>query len=263
MITKCSNADLDRIHQYIGNEYSSCLYLYMDLIQYGPDSNFTSSWIQEEKGRILCVILSYHTAMHIYARESFNTHEVIDLITNIKPSQICATKSTLFALEDTLSTIGYDLELGFVGKLGYFGQSQPQGIVKATINDVDDISKLLYSDQGICASYTLEDLKEQFRERLSQGFVRSYIIKQNDRIVAHLGTGAEIGNVCIITYVITDKEYRGRGFAKMLYQAASKDLHDEGKEVYAVYYTNSAIQLHHSVGFMDCCQYGKLFLKTH
>ena len=263
MITKCNNTDFDRILQYIGNEYASCLYLYMDLIKYGPDSSFTSTWIQEDNGHIQCVILSYHTAMHIYSRESFDKQEVINLITEIKPSQICATKQTLFALKDELFSRGYDIELGYVGKLDSTNLSQSLDIMKATIDDVDDISNLLYSDEGIGASYTLEDLKEQFRERLSQGFVRSFIIKQNGKIVAHLGTGAEIGNVCIITYVITDEEYRGRGYAKMLYMAANKELHEEGKEVYAVYYTKGAIQLHHSVGFKDCCQYGKLFLKTH
>lgn len=263
MITKGNSSDFDRIHQYIGDDYASCLYLYMDLIMYGSDSDYTTTWIQEEEGNIQCVVLSYHTAMHIYARESFNVNEVIDLIKKINPSQICAAKQTLYAIKDPLSSLGYDIELGYVGKLDSSNQVLLQSIQKATIDDVDDISALLYSDEGIGASYTLEDLKEQFRERLSQGFVRSFIVKQDGKIIAHLGTGAEIGNVCIITYVITNKEYRGRGYAKMLYQAASKELREEGKEVYAVYYTKGAIQLHHSVGFKDCCQYGKLFLKTH
>ena len=93
--------------------------------------------------------------------------------------------------------------------------------------------------------------------------MRCCVIKGGGEIVAHLGTGAEVGKVSIVTCVITDERYRRRGYAKMLYQAACHDLHQEGKDVYAVYYVPSAIQLHHSVGFVDCCEFGKLFLKTH
>lgn len=263
MIIKCNNSDLDRIKDYIGNDYASCLYLYMDLIQYGPESNFTTTWIQEQDGDITCIILCYHTAMHIYAHDLFNTQEVFNLVKELRPSQICAAKPTILALAQTLSSINYDSELGYVGKLESTNHLNSTIIQKATIDDVDDISQLLYNDEGIGASYSLEDLKAQFRERLTQGFVRSYIIKDGDRIVAHLGTGAEVGSVSIITYVITDSDYRGRGYAKMLYQAASNDLQKEGKEIYAVYYTDNAIKLHHSVGFKDCCEVGKLFLKTH
>lgn len=263
MIVKCKHSDLDHIKNYIGEDYASCLYLYMDLIQYGPDSEYTSTWIQEQEGKTTSVILTYHTAMHIFARDSFNTQEVIDLVDQLRPSQICAAKSTILALAEPLSSINYDSELGYVGKLESTDCPNSSLIQKATIDDVDAISQLLYNDEGIGASYSLEDLKAQFRERLSQGFVRSYIIKDGDRIVAHLGTGAEIGSVSIITYVITDAEYRGRGYAKMLYQAASNDLQKEGKQVFAVYYTDGAIKLHHSVGFKDCCEFGKLFLKTH
>lgn len=263
MIIKCNHSDLERIKNYIGNDYASCLYLYMDLIQYGPESEYTRTWIQEQEGSITSIILCYHTAMHIYAHNSFNTQEVVNLVDELRPSQICAAKPTILALAQPLSSINYDRELGYVGKLESTNYPNSTIIQKATIDDVDDISLLLYNDEGIGASYSLEDLKAQFRERLTQGFVRSYIIKDGDRIVAHLGTGAEVGSVSIITYVITDSKYRGRGYAKMLYQAASNDLQKEGKEIYAVYYTDNAIKLHHSVGFKDCCEFGKLFLKTH
>lgn len=263
MIVKCTTDDLDLIKQYIGDNYASCLYLYMDLIQYGPDSVYTKTWIQKQEGRISCVILAYHTAMHIYAHDEFNVQELVELVREQKPSQICALKSTIQALQSPLLELDYEVELGYVGKMSFSGDEVSGLVQRATLDDVDRISRLLYQDEGIGASYTLEDLKEQFTERLSQGFVRSFIIKDEGEIVAHLGTGAEVGNVSIVTYVITDNRYRRRGFARLLYQAACRELQQEGKEVYAVYYVPSAIQLHHSMGFVDCCEVGKLFLKTH
>ena len=263
MLLKCSKTETNRIKGYIGSDFPCCLYLYMDLIQYGSDSEFTKSWIQTDNGEVTCVLLAYHTAMHIFARGEFNVGEIVELVKENKPSQICAAKSTIMALKEPLSDSGYEVELGYVGKMQE-GDAINSGIVKlATINDVDDIAALLYKDEGIGASYTIDDLKEQFRERLSQGFVRSFIIRDGERIVAHLGTGAEADNVCVVTYVITDENYRGRGYAKEMYQVACHELHKDGKEIYAVYYVDSAIKLHHKVGFKDCCEYGKLFIKTH
>lgn len=263
MISRCTDADKERIYQYIGNDYACCLYLYMDLVKYGPDSDFTKTWIQEENGSITCIMLSYHTAMHIFARGAFDTNEVVDLVLEVKPSQICAYKPVIEALKSPLSEFGYEAELGYVGKLEYQGHDDQGNISKATLEDVDEIAQLIYDDAGIGNAYSLEDLKTQMRERLTQGFVRSYVIKQDGHVAAHLGTGAEVGNVSIVSYVITDERYRGRGFASTLYQTACRDLQQEGKEVYAVYYVENSIRLHHKVGFVDCCEYGKLFLKTH
>ena len=177
MLVKCTNDDFEIIKQYIGDDYASCLYLYMDLIKYGPVSGYTNTWIQKEAGGITCVILSYHSAMHIFSRDGFDIPEVVDLVNGQKPSQICAAKSTILALKLPLSELNYEVELGYVGKIEYSGQDKPEIVQLAKLDDVDSISRLLYNDEGIGASYTLDDLKEQFTERLSQGFVRSYVIK--------------------------------------------------------------------------------------
>ena len=263
MLIKCTKAETDRIKEYIGNDYPRCLYLYMDLLQYGSDSEFTKSWIQTDNGEVTCVLLAYHTAMHIFARGEFNVSEVVELVKLVKPSQICAAKSTIIALKEPLSDSGYGVEIGYIGKMDTSSQIDSEIVRLATIHDVDEIAELLYHDEVLGISYTLEDLKTQLRERISQGFVRSFIIKDGDQIVGHLGTGAEVGNVCVVTYVITDRNYRGRGYAKEMYRVACQELHKEGKEIYAVYYVDSAIKLHHKVGFKDYCEYGKLFLKTH
>lgn len=263
MLIKCTKAEADRIKEYIGDDYPHCLYLYMDLLQYGSDSEFTQSWIQEDNGKVTSVVLTYHTALHIFARGEFNVSEVVELVKVVKPSQICASKSIILALKMPLSYCGYVAELGYIGKMDTSDQIDSEIVKLATIHDVDDIAELLYHDEVLGISYTLEDLKAQLRERLSQGFVRSFIIKDGAKIVGHLGTGAEVGNVCVVTYVITDRNYRGRGYAKEMYQVACQELMKEGKEIFAVYYVDSAIKLHHKVGFVDYCEFGKLFLKTH
>ena len=131
--------------------------------------------------------------------------------------------------------------------------------MRADSNDIIEIAKLLYEDDDIGASYTMDDLVKQINERLSDNYVRSYVIKSDNHVVAHLGTGAEIHNICTISYVITSKDYRGRGLSSALFSFACKELSSEGKEIYSVYYPENSRRLHHKMGFIDYCEIGKLF----
>ena len=94
---------------------------------------------------------------------------------------------------------------------------------------------------------------------MKDGFTRSYVIRDNGKVVAHLGTGAEIDNLCTISYVITDPNYRGRGLSTSLFAYACNQLKSEGRDIYSVYYPEYSRRLHHKMGFVDCCAFGKLF----
>ena len=130
-------------------------------------------------------------------------------------------------------------------------------------DDFKDIAKLLFQDEGIGASYDLEELGNQMYQRNRLGFVRNYVIKDNDKIVCHVCTGAEEEGIAIISGIVTDIKSRGKGYAKKLLSYVCQQLISEGKEVFSVYYTEAARKLHYRAGFLDYCGYGKLFIKKH
>ena len=47
--------------------------------------------------------------------------------------------------------------------------------------------------------------------------------------------------------------------ATSIYSYLGYQLQQEGKEVYTVYYLDSARKMHYKVGFEDYCEFGKLF----
>ena len=98
------------------------------------------------------------------------------------------------------------------------------------------------------------------QDRLNEGYVRSYVLHKNNEVAAHVGTGAEIKNVCTIAYTITSPKYRGQGLAGRLYNYSCSRLKSEGKRIFSVYYPESARVFHHKMGFVDICECGKLFL---
>ena len=261
MIIECKNNRKDEILSYIDKEYYKCLYLYIDMQQYGCLSEFTKTWIQEDNGEITAVMLAYHSAMHVYSKQlNFNVQELTRFLLEKNPSIICACAELIKLLEPQMSSNGFISEFGYIGKFIHF---EPSSVIcdigLANKEDIIEIAKLLYDDDDIGSSYTMDDLVKQIEERLESGFVRSYVVKCDNHVVAHLGTGAEIDKLCTISYVITAPDYRGRGLSSSLFSYACNQLNSEGKEIFSVYYPENSRRLHHKMGFVDCCEFGKLY----
>lgn len=231
------------------------------MVKYGCSSEYTRTWIQEKDGEITAVMLSYHSALHVYSKDlNFDIKELSKFILERNPSIICASAELIKLLEPMLCSSGFASEFGHIGKFVHCEPTQVDCNIRlADKGDISEIAKLLYEDDDIGASYTFDDLKKQIEERMQGGFVRSYIIKDNEKVVAHLGTGAEIENLCTISYVITDPNYRGRGLSSSLFSYACNQLKSEGRDIYSVYYPENSRRLHHKMGFVDCCKFGKLF----
>lgn len=261
MIIDCNNRYENDIINYIGDHYPKCLYLYLDIIQYGCVSNTTRTWIQSNNGEITSVMLAYHTAIHIFSKDNkFDVVELAELLIKIKPTIINARSETIKKIEPVLKKQGFLSEFGYVGEWkGNTDKSQDMKIELANENDIPQIAKLLYEDEDIGPSYVYEDLVRQIKERLKEGFSHSYVIRKGEKVIAHVGTGAETDKVCTIAYAITAPEYRGMGLAKKLYYHACGLLKEEGKRVFSVYYPDNAHKFHHKVGFSDICEFGKLY----
>lgn len=110
--------------------------------------------------------------------------------------------------------MGYNYEIGNIGRLRHIRENDLTtafSVTNANLDDVEDIAKLIYEDEGLGASYDFDDLIDQMKERLSSGFVRSWVIKDaNNKVVSHIGTGAEVDNICMTTYVVTSQNIENR-----------------------------------------------------
>ncbi len=261
MICICNNDKFSDIIEYIGEDYPKCLYLYLDVVKYGCSSDTTRTWIQTRDGEITTVALAYHTALHLFSRNNdFDVLEICELAKEVKPTMVNATADIIRKLEPTLKQYGFLSEFGHIGEwMGTACEVNDSEVSIANEKDIQEVAKLLYEDDDIGASYVYEDLLKQMRDRLNEGYVRSYVLHKDNEVAAHVGTGAEINNVCTIAYTITSPKYRGRGLAGRLYNYSCSMLKKEGKRIFSVYYPESAYAFHHKMGFDDICEYGKLY----
>ena len=262
MISQCNNSQQEALLNYIGEDYPKCLYLYLDVIKYGCLSDTTRTWIQTRDGVITSVVLSYHTALHVFSRISdFDVTEICELVKEVKPTMVNAMAETIRKIEPELSKLGFRSEFGHIGEwMGSADRIEDDEVSIAKEKDIPEVARLLYEDENIGASYIFEDLLKQMQDRINEGYVRSYVLHKNNEVAAHVGTGAEIKNVCTIAYSITSPKYRGHGLAGRLYNYSCSRLKSEGKRIFSVYYPESARVFHHKMGFVDICKCGKLYL---
>lgn len=265
MIVKCDNSWGKRIEEFIGNDYPACLYLFLDYKEYGFEVDYVTIWVQIDRDeQISCVLLKYHTGMHIYSKTlQFNADEIIQLFKEESPDMICGRGDIINYLAQKDEMSAYESEYGYIGRCEYVKVPSSCCVEKAEKSDFPKIAQLLYMDEGIGASYDLEELGNQMFQRNSQGFVRNYILKKQGEPICHVCTGAEFGHLAIVSGVVTHHASRGVGYASSLLSYLCKELLEEGKEVYTVYYTKEARNLHHKIGFVDYCNYGKLYIKNH
>lgn len=265
MVSICDNSDIELVKNYIGNQYYKSLYLYLDFLKFGLSCDYVTTWIQRCENRVTSIVLKYKTGLHIFSKENnFDVDELCSLIISLKPDMICSSKDTIDFIDSKLKCKSYLQETGYVGMFTSNGEKELESldnIFDATKADFPQIIDLLYQDEGIGASYEKGELSQQMYERNMQGFSRNCVIKDGEQVISHICTGAENEDIAVVSGVVTAFSCRGRGLASSLIRVFCKRLREEGKKVYSIYYTSAAQKTHHKAGFVDVCEYGKLFLK--
>lgn len=257
-----SDKNKQLILNYIGKNYYQCLYLYIDLTYYSLDNNEIKCWALYNKSSITLSILQYHKAIHLYSKKmDFDIDELMQLLRGLSYSIICGKADLINLLSEHLPT--FTAEIGHVARLYNIESIKGDSIELASEDDIEEIANLVYADEDSGASYDLNDLIAQMKERLKTGFSRNFIIREDNLIVANVSTGGETSKVATLNNVIVRKEYRRRGLAMRTYRSICRKLLSEGKEVYSIFYVPESIALHNKLGFVECCKYGKLFARTH
>lgn len=259
MFKRVQTGEEHKIKEYIGTEYDKCLYLYLDFVKYGLNNENLKFWFDAKDNEIKCVILKYYSGMHIFSKNrDCDYDEISKLIKEETPSVICAEKYLIEKLSDMLKETEYEAEYGWVRVLSEKFPYENSMVEKATEKDFKEISKLIINDH-MGEFYELDELIAQMKEREEDGFSRNYIIKDGEKIISNASTTAEIEEIAVLSNVITDPSYRGKGLATTVCSKLCNDLIEEGKKIYLINYTEESTGLYDKLGFEISCEIGKLY----
>ncbi|WIV18893.1 hypothetical protein QPK24_21630 [Paenibacillus polygoni] len=258
MLKQCNSSWTTAILDYIKEDYSKCLYTYINFQKYGFKNNNFKIWVSlNDQGGITALIARYYTGVHIYCRsDDYIVEDLVFFIRENSPSIVNSTGPIIKRIEVFFTD--YTAHYGSVGQVKKIPCVSSKLIEEASLDDMYDIAKLLSEDDGLGRHYDILLLEHQLKERYNEGFGRNYIIKKRGVIVSHCATYAQTNQIGVTSGIFTVPNERGNGYAHQIYCKLCFDLLQEGKEVFAYYYTLQAHRLHEKVGFQVISSWAKL-----
>lgn len=266
MIINCVAADEGRILEYIGDNYSKCLYLYLNLKKYGIGNPMIDVSIQYEDGKITSVLLNYYSCLHVYSADnSFDAAELGRLIERKGFTMVyCASETAKRIFEQLPVSVleRANVTSGLVGRIENVDKPAHGLAVCAQKQDFDQIVRLIYSDDDIGRSYKFDELAKQLSDRNNEGYARNIVIKKNDVVIAHACTNAELDGIAVVAELLVHPDFRRQGLASEIWRQLCGDLLESGFEVYSFYYTKESLRLHTKIGFEAVCEWSKIVISA-
>lgn len=259
---KLTNENLNKILNYMEDDLPNCLYLYGDIVRYGLDDPNMTVWYSEKNGSVNAVIMQYFTGSHVYSKNlDCDIEEIISKLQEINPDRVSSQREIIEELHKRLNNI-YDVEYGCVFKLtSYRKMKSPVVIEKAEASEAGEIADLMMTHELYSRSYEKEELAEELANRIKNGIGRSYIIRENGRIIAHDGVNLETDKYAVEGLALVHDDYRNTLYGAFLDSYMINDLGEEGKELYCMIVEGRRLDSFVKLGNKVQATYGKMFRK--
>lgn len=255
------NTDKPDIIRELRKNIFGNVYLYIDILIYGIENESIMIWINKRNDEIKQVVLKYYNSFQIYSVETETDYsEIKTLVLKYKPAMISGQADSIRKLRESVGEL-YEETYGAILVQPYTEIKEMIYIPKlATIEDIEEIACLIYSDKGIGGHYNLNELITQLKSRLKDKTGRNYIIRQEGKIVAHYATYAEAPEVAVMGGLIVSPKCRLKGYARFLHCYLSNIL--IGEERKAILFCHQDLkEMYLKFGAAIHGEYGKLTLK--
>lgn len=254
---KAEIEDRERILRYLQDHLADCLYLYIDILNYGIAAENMQVWMEEDGGEITLIVMKYHDSFQVYSHRADADLTAVSELLQIYPvAMISSTRAIIEKLEMQCKT--YTAAYGEVFVMTKHRKFQGETkVLRASVEEAEEIARLICSDEEIGGHYSIEDLKAQLAERIATGTGRSYIICDQGQIAAHSATYAEAEGIAVVGGTMIRKEYRKTDYYMLLSNYMLQELAAEGKKAYTFAASEKMI-CYHRMLHHKCGEYGKL-----
>lgn len=260
---KATENEIPAILVYLKRQVQDCLYMYIDIAKYGLENPNMEVWLDSDKSGVKLVVMKYHTSISVYTdREKWNVEEVAKLIREKQVNSVTARKDIIEKLYELCSD-RYSVSYGSVHRFTkYRDFGLEEQIESATPEDTLEIAKLITLDEEIGSYYEVQNLADQLTERMNTGMGRSYVIREDGKIIAHIASYAEFDSLATTAGLIVDPAYRNGVYGSALEGYLVKTLLDENFEIYTFVTERLRKRLLSALGNKCVGEYGKMALKA-
>ncbi len=252
-------SDKEQLLNYLEKDLGNCLYIYLDIMQYGLNGENIKVWMSEGK-KPNTVLMQYHGDFQIYSTNlsAGEEKEIIGLIMRTKAGWISGEKKVIDIVAGNLYDT-YKLTEGWVYELtSYRSFEYPEGFGIAKKEDMRELAALVCSDKDVGGGHHIDDLEKQFIERLKIGMGRNYYVRKNGEIISHIATYAENDKLAITSGMVTREDMRKEGYSSILEGCLVNDLLKEGKRVFTRVNQDRRARFLQIMGAEKCGEYARL-----
>ncbi|MCR5667217.1 MAG: GNAT family N-acetyltransferase [Eubacterium sp.] len=260
---QASVGDVDAIVSYLRPHVKDCIYMYIDIAKYGLDNPNMKVWIDVKDGAINLVAMKYHTSLTVYTDDAeFDMGVIADMMREYDIYSMTARKDLIERVLEKCPD-RYDVLYGYVFQLTSFRDYgfDESVIEDGKIEDCKEIAELVMTDEEIGSYYEVENLAKQYAERMETGMGRSYVIRDNGKMVAHIASYAEFDGVATTSGLIVTPEFRNGLYGIALEAYLVKRLMQDGFHVYTYVIKRLRKKFLERMGNECIGEYGKLMIK--
>lgn len=259
-IRRATEQDIPEILMILGQNVAECLYMYIDIKKYGLKNPEIKIWIiQKSNQQIDTVLMQYYESVQIYTCGQELDYNIIAEVLGGTAIKMVSGKSDIIRQIYEKSEEEFDYEEGEIYKISSYRKFPGVEFVEhASVGDVNEIAKLICSESVFLNNYEEKNLALQLKERMESGMGRSLIIRERNKIVAHIATYAEYENLVITSGLVVHPNYRKSGYGFIIESYLVNELLQEEKDIYTFILEPKRAAVLTAMGARMCGTYGKI-----
>ncbi len=241
------------------------LYMIGDVENYGFDEDFQDVWGNIEQGQISSVLLRYYVFFMYYSPYVEDVTEYADIMNGHDQFEVLSGK--VECVQRFLPLIKFkktrDLHLAKLNEQDFHLTGDISKVQATTLDDIPEIYELYGKiDEFNDASLDVERLELPLKTGTGRiVHLRGKGSEGEDRIISSVATTAETSETAVLVGLMTDLEYRGKGYASLCIQKICDDLIREKKRAYLTYDNPDAGRIYRKVGFKEIGRWSMVEVK--
>lgn len=260
-LREAKESNLERIREFVARDISKCIYMYLDVNQYGLDNPNMKLWILTSVNtKVICgVAMRYHDSISLVTNGSVqDLSPFVELIEQQKPTMVSGDLDLIKAVSESCS-IEYDLEEGYVYDITDYRVLDGEADIQPALDsEMREIAQLICSDESIGSYYDVDDLEEQLRTRKENGTGRNFVIREDGVIFAHIATYAEGMGIGVTAGLIVDEQHRDKPYGTFLESYLVDSMRKDGLRAFTFVTNRKRARLFDAMGGKLCGRYGKM-----
>jgi hypothetical protein len=260
MIRLLTEGDRGSAVTFLEAEPSFNLLLLGDIENFGFRSEFQQVWGDvSEDGKLRALLLKYYHSYLVYASADFDLPGLARIMQKDRRMEVLSGRA------ETVEKFRIPLKASKIKRL-HFAELDDNALVpreihrgrvqKATLADIEAIFALKRQIREFKLSPSAE---QSFRQTVSSGAGRSFLIKIRDSVVSVASTTAENSRSAMIVGVCTHPDHRNKGFATYCMTALCRELLDEGHTLCLFYNNDAAGSIYRRLGFREIGMWSMLY----